>query len=202
MSGDQQEMLGAFVGHLIFFAILMAVGVGMSAWLGSRRSDKKFVWWPSVVSAALVGVALVSTFSRFGAADAAAGKAMPKVTPEVLRQKLRLGARLPTDDASLRTMETKAKAAMAQQGKIASGEIVVRIVAIQVGHQKLILQKAWWQKYLVNSEIMTLRDGEMIGINCTSSQADVLPPKFKGTACGAEVLKVLNVDVSTLSGDI
>ena len=196
MSGVQAQAAGQSFGYLLFVAIIIAAGIGMGRWLGARRANRKFVWWPAAIAAALVALSLIGTFAPAVAADAPGSV----IQVEVMRRKLPAGAQFRTDAASLRKMEAQATLLAARAPNGPPGGIVVRMSLLPRPAEGIVLQRSWHGDHLINSELLALRNGEFVGINCTTSSEKVAP-KFKGTLCAAEAGKVLGIDLATIAGD-
>jgi hypothetical protein len=204
VNNAQVEMLGQLFGHLFFFGAIVAIGVFVGWWLGSRNEKKKFVWWPP--AAALVLVALASCGQLSGGqgggfeANAQDAAHAGELKTEIMRQALAPGASIKTDDGSLRALEASARSEASKSAGVPLEDVAVKAIAMSARDYTVLLEQSSLKNRLVSSEILTIRQGQLVGVNCFSSSPTVTP-KFKGTVCGKEAEKTLGIDLSTLPGD-
>jgi hypothetical protein len=197
-------MLASLVGHLLFFGAIVAVGVFVGWWLGSRNGKKKFVWWPPIAALVLAALVLGGQLSggQGGGFVANAQDAAPagQLKTEVMRQALTSGASIKTDESSLRALEASARSENAKSSGVPIDDIAVKATAMSASGYTILLEQSSFKNQLVSSEIQTIRQGQLVAVNCFSTSPSVTP-KFKGTVCGQEAEKTLGIDLSTLPGD-
>lgn len=199
MSGDQQAMLGDLTGHVLAFAFIIGIGIAIGAWLGSRRQDKKFVWWPMFIAVGITLLSLIGSQQNGTLQSASSSTSDAGLHAKVQRQEVPAGSKLRTDDASINAVAEQAKQYVAKVAGVALDDIVIKTRILDMNGEKFLLQQGWLKGHLINTEIMTIRNGESLGVNCTSSAEDI-EPRLKGTLCGSEVSKALGIDVSKIDG--
>jgi hypothetical protein len=198
-------MMGELFGTLMVYVLLIGAAVGLGILLGSRSENKKFVAWP--VAAAVV-LSVLSFFTSRGqqspgapaAAATSPAAAESAIHAEVMRQPVGPAARLKTDAASLKAMEEQEKALVAQKGQVAPADLSVTIELLPIKGDPVLLERGRLSGRLISSEILTIRGGELVAVNCTSSAVGV-EPKLKSPVCAAEVAKSLGIDLATIPGD-
>lgn len=195
MNNAQARAAGQLIGHLLFFAFLIGAGFAAGKWLGARRATKRFVWWPSAIAAALVALSLIGA-----AGNAAAASSGAVVKAEVMRRKLPAGAQFRTDAASLRKMEAQAALVASRAPNAPADPLVVKMSLLPRPAEGIVLQRSWHGDNLINSELLAIRNGDFVGVNCTTA-SETVAPKFKRTACAAAAKQALGIDLSTIAGD-
>ncbi len=189
--------LGSMTGAAIAVLAPVAIGYFVASRLNKRREGYSSVRWPIITGAIVSLLALAGTCAPKDRNAAAAGDT---IQADVQRKKLPVGATFKTDPQSLKQMQEKAELLIAQSGKASSSDRSFTFSVLPDPAHEVVLQRSWHLTRLINSQLLAVRNGEMVGVNCTTSTEDV-PPTFKGTVCAIEANKALGIDVSTIPGN-
>jgi MFS family permease len=194
--------LGSMTGAAIVVLAPVVIGYVVAGRLNKRREGYSSVRWPIITGAIVSLLALAGTCAPKDRNPAAANPAAAgdTIQADVQRKKLPAGATFKTDPQSLKQMQEKAELLIAQSGKASSSDRSFTFSVLPNPAHEIVLQRSWHRTRLINSQLLAVRNGEMVGVNCTTSTEDV-PPTFKGTVCAIEANKALGIDVSTIPGN-
>ncbi len=190
------EAIGYLIGRAIGVLIIVGIGFAVGRYLGDKRPDKKFVWWPLVVSIVLVGLSALSTIGA--SSDVTATGADPKrvggsVYVEVEVTPVAKGASIASLEGARAERIRSGFDQEVRQTLDKKGQDTKSLATILelVGSEPdgLILVTAAHKQGVIEAHIIGIRETNLIEIICVPSDALKIGFKVVDAQCGEAIQK-------------
>jgi hypothetical protein len=191
MNDQQAQMMGQFLGHVMFWAILLGLGVVAGILIGQRRKPKKFVAWPVIVALLLIVLSVIG-----GPADEPGPfAASPPRALEAKVQSEKVPAGETPDYEAIRklienaiTADLKTAFPSEQDTIMVAGKIAI------ISGRKMVYVAGITGPHLRESVLSGVVNGQLVTVNCIARDAEA-NARFNGTPCGEAARKALGLQV-------